>query len=90
MENNFAVQMGCLRFLDSYRFLPSSLDKLVESANEFPIMDSPNLTDELLKQKLAYLYESFNLQNMHEPISLTKRNYWSTSTQSFASDKDIE
>ena len=26
MENNFAVQVGCLRFLDSYGFLPSTLD----------------------------------------------------------------
>ena len=34
-------------------------------------MDSLNLTDDLLKQKLAYLCESFSLQNMHDPITLT-------------------
>ena len=89
MENYISVQIVCLRYLDSYRFLPNSLDKLVQSRNEFHIMDSLNLTDELVKLKIAHPYESFNSQNMHEPLNLTK-NFRSKQTQSFASDKDIE
>ena len=47
MENYVSVQVVCLRFLDSYRFLRSGLDKLVRSKNSFSIMDSNNIEDEL-------------------------------------------
>ena len=55
MENYVSEQVGCLRFLDSYRFLHSSLDKLMKSmqsgANSFSIMDENGFTDELFKKK---------------------------------------
>ena len=90
VDNYLSVQEGCLRFLDSYRFLSSSLDKLVRNENEFPILDSFGWSDELLKQKLAYPYEHFTSRNLHQKLQLKKEGYWSTLTQSFVSDKDIE
>ena len=51
-ENFVSVQVGCLRILVSQRFLPSSLEKLIESLD---VMDSNSFQDELLNKKLAYL-----------------------------------
>ena len=90
MENYVSVQVGCLRFLDSYRFLSSSLQKLITSLNDFPYMQNEGLTDDLFKKKLAYPYEKFNLNNLHEPLNLTKEDYWSTLTKSHPCEDDIK
>ena len=84
MENYVSMQVGCLRFLDSYRFLSSSLQKLITSLNDFLYMQNEGLTDDLLKKKLAYPYEKFNLNNLYEPLNLTKQDYWSTLNQSYS------
>ena len=81
MENYVSVEVGCLRFLDSYRFLNSGLDKLVKSINTFPIMDENGLDDELFKKKLAYPYEYLNLSNIQEPLNLSPEDFWSTLKQ---------
>ena len=57
MENYISVQVGCLRFLDSYSLLSSGLDKLVKSLDNLPVIDENGLDDELFKKKLAYPYE---------------------------------
>ena len=90
LENYVSVQVGCLRFLDSYRFLSSSLNKLVKSLDNFPIMKLEGMSDDLFKEKLAYPYEYLNLDNFQEPLNLTKEDYWSTLTQSYQSDDDIK
>ena len=90
LENYVSVQVGCLRFLDSYRFLSSSLDKLVKSLDNFPIMKLEEMSDDLFKKKLAYPYEKFNLDNLHQQLNLTKEDYWSTLTQFYPSDDDIK
>ena len=90
LENYVSVQVGCLRFLDSYRFLSSSLDKLVKSLDNFPIMKLERMSDDLFKKKLVYLYEYLNIDNFQEPLNLTKEDYWSTLTQSYPSDDDIK
>ena len=90
LENYVSVQVGCSRFLDSYRFLSSSLDKLVRSLDNFPIMKLKGMSDDLFKKKLAYPYEYLNLDNFQEPLNLTKEDFWSTLTQSYPSDDDIK
>ena len=61
MENYVSVEIACLRFLDSYRFLSSSWDNLVKSLDTLPMMDSNNFKDEIIKRKLASPCEYFNL-----------------------------
>ena len=63
MENYVSVQVGCLRFLDSYQFLSSSLQKLLSSLDTLKYMKSEGLIDDLFTKKLAYPYEKFNLNN---------------------------
>ena len=89
MENYVSGQIGCLRFLDSYHFLSTNLDKLVKSINSFPIMDENGLDDEIFKKKLAYLYEVFILSNFQEPLNLTKEGFWSTLKQTTLPDEEI-
>ena len=89
MENYVSVEVGCLKFLDSYRFLSTNLDKLVKSINSFPIMDENGFDDELFKKKLAYPYEYFNLGNFQEPLNLTKEDFWSTLKQTTPPDDEI-
>ena len=76
MENYVSFQVGCLRFLDLYRFLSSGLDKLVNSVNSFPIKDSNNFEYEIVKKKLAYPYEYLSHSNFQEPLKLTKEDFW--------------
>ena len=90
MKNYVSIQVGCLRFLDSYRFLSSSLDEFVKSLDSLPVMDENGFKDKLFKKKLAYPYEYLNLDNFQEPLNLTKEDYWSTLTQSYPSDDDIK
>ena len=93
MENYVSVEVGCLRFLDSYRFLNSSLDKLMKSmqsgANNFPIMTLEGMSDELYKKKLAYPYEYFIHNNFQEPLNLSPEDFLSTLKQTAPPDEEI-
>ena len=88
MENYVNVQVGCLRFLDSYRFLSSGLDKLFKSIDSLPIIDENGFIDEFFKTKLAYPYENLNLSIFQEPLNLTYENFWSTLKQSYPLDEE--
>ena len=90
MENYVSVQVGCLRFLDSYRFLSYSLQKLIAFLDTLRYMNREGLSDDLFKKKLAYPYEKFNLNNFQQPLNLTKKDYRSTLTQSYPCDDDIK
>ena len=83
------MQVGGLRFLDSYRFLNSSLDKLIRSVDSLPIMELEGMSDELFKKKLAHPYEYFILDNFQEPTNLTKDDFWSTLKQTTPPDEEI-
>ena len=93
MENYVSVQVGCLRFLDSKRFLNSSLDKQMKSmqsgANNFPIMTLEGMSDELFKEKLAYPYEVFTHNTFQEPLNLSPENFLSTLKQTSPPDEEI-
>ena len=62
-EEYIVLKYGCIRFIDSYRFLSSSLDILVKNLDED---DFKTLKKEFpdkwqyLNRKIAYPYEYFN------------------------------
>ena len=91
-EEYISVNFGCLRFIDSYRFLQSKLAKLVESIPDTPILSNHFHVTSLLKKKLAYPYEKFkSYDSLLEPFAgLSKEDFYSTLTQSYAADEEIE
>ena len=78
MKNYESVQVGWLCFLDS-----SSLLNSIAFLDNFKYTDSAGSTDDVFKKKLAYTILKFNLENINQPLNLTKEDYWSTFTESF-------
>ena len=62
-ENYISVKIGYLKFLDSYRVLDASLDKLSLTLTSFPSLDKNGMENDLFKRKLAYPYEKIKLLN---------------------------
>ena len=89
-ENYKSVKIGCLKFLDSYRFLDASLDKLSTTLKSFPSLDANGMEDDLFKRKLAYPYEkSNNIESFYEPLKLGREDYFSTLKQSYPHFEEI-
>ena len=44
-ENYISVKIGCLKFLDGYRFLDASLDKLSTTLKSFPSLDANGMEE---------------------------------------------
>ena len=89
-ENFISVKIGCLKFLDSYRFLDASLDKLSTTLKSFPSLDANGMEDDLFKRKMAYPYEKGKtIESFYEPLKLGREDYFSTSKQSYPDFEEI-
>ena len=94
-EEYFAVKYGCFRFIDSYRFLSESLDKLVKNLDEddFKILKK-EFPDKwpYLNKKLAYQFEYFNnINDYKKPVDkLEKEDFFSKLKNDYPDDEEIE
>ena len=94
-EKYIAVKYGCIRFIDSYRFLPESLDKLVKNLdqNDFKILkkEFPDKW-QYLNEKLAYPYEYFNnIDDYQKPVdNLKKEDFFNKLKNDYPDDDEIE
>ena len=94
-EQYILVKYGCIRFIDSYRFLSESLDKLVENLDEdnFEILKKKFADKwQLLNKKLAYPYEYFNsIEDYQKPVdNLKKEDFFSKLKNNYPDDEEIE
>ena len=93
-EEYIAVKNGCIRFIDSYRFLSESLDKLVKNLDEddFKILkkEFPDKW-QYLNKKLAYPYEYFNsIDDYKKPVdNLEKEDFFSKLKNDYPDDDEI-
>ena len=94
-EEYITVKYGCIRFIDSYRFLSESLDKLVKNLDEddFKILkkEFPDKW-QYLNKKLAYPYEYFNnIDDYQKPVdNLKKEDFFSKLKNDYPDDDEIE
>ena len=94
-EENISVKYGCIRFIDSYRFLSESLDKLVKSLDEddFKILkkEFPDKW-QYLNKKLAYPYQCFNsIDDYQKPVdNIKKEDFFSKLKNGYSDDEEIE
>ena len=94
-EEYISVRYGCIRFIDSYRFLSESLDKLVKNLDEddFKILkkEFPDKW-QYLNKKLAYPYQTFNsIDDYKKPVNdLKKEDFFSKLKNDYPDNKEIE
>ena len=94
-EDFISVTYGCIRFIDSYRFLSESLDKLVKSLDEddFKILkkEFPDKW-QFLNKKLAYSYQYFNsIDDYQKPVdSFKKEDFFSKLKHKCPDDEEKE
>ena len=94
-EEYIAIKYGCIRFIDSFRFLSESLDKLVKNLDEddFKILkkEFPDKW-QYLNKKLAYPYEYFNNVDDYKKTvnNLRRENFFSKLKSDYPDDDEIE
>ena len=97
-EEYMSVNYGCIKFLDSMRFLSASLKKLTESLNDNDYIHlKKHFPDHwmLLKNKLAYPYEFYKtLEDYEKPIEellyAGKEAYFSKTANKIPDQKEID
>ena len=92
-EDYISISYGCIRFIDSYRFLQSSLDGLVKTVDELTLLEKEFPSNwELLNKKLAYPYEYFkSLDDYNLPVTnLVKESYFSKLKLGYPQDSEIQ
>ena len=94
-EEYISVTYGCIRFVDSYRFLSSGLDSLVKNLveDDFKILkkEFPDKW-QYLNKKLAYPYEYFNsIDDYKKPVhNLKKEDFFSKLKNKCPYDEGIQ
>ena len=94
-EEYISVTYGCIRFIDSYRFLSSGLDSLVKNLDEDDFMilkkEFPDKW-QYLNKKLAYPYEYFNsIDDYKKPVhNLENKDFFSKLKNKSPDDKEID
>ena len=94
-EEYIVVKNGCIRFIDSYRFLSESLDKLVKNLDEddFKILKKEFRDKwQYSNKKLAYLYQYFNsIDDYQKPVDILKKeDFFSKLKNECPDDDEIE
>ena len=94
-EEYIIVKYGCIRFIDSYRVLSESLDKLVKNLDEddFRILkkEFPDKW-QYLNKKVAYPYQYFNsIDDYQKPVdNLKKEDFFSKLKNDYPDDDEYE
>ena len=94
-EEYISVTYGCIRFIDSYRFLSSGLDSLVKNLDEddFKIFkkEFPDKW-QYLNKKLAYPYEYFNsIDDYKKSVhNMENKDFFSKLKNKCPDDKEID
>ena len=94
-EEYISVTYGCIRFLDSYRFLSISLDGLVKHLKEddFKVLKKMFHDNwQYLNKKLAYPYENFkSIDDYHKTVNnLSKEDFFSKLKNKSPDDEEIQ
>ena len=94
-EEYISVTYGCIRFIDSYRFLSSGLDLVVKNLveDDFKILkkEFPDKW-QYLNKKLAYPYEYFNsIDDYKKPVhNLENKDFFSKLKNKCPDEKEID